>query len=195
MAKETIFDVASRTDLADMSRLLPRVLVGGLFVGHGLQKLAGLFGGGGPEGTGEMFESIGLRPGRTNALAAGTAETLGGGLLVLGLATPAAVAATSGVIVTAMRTVHAEKGFWVTEGGAEYTAVLLSTLFGIAERGPGPVSLDHVLGTERSGPRWALGAVTAGAIGSTVAIARARRRSPAAERAPGVGRERVPATA
>lgn len=162
----------------EKGRLLRRVLVGGLFVGHGLQKLAGIFGGGGPDGTGEMFESVGLRPGRTNAIAAGTAETIGGGLLVLGLATPVAVAATSGVMITAMRTVHARNGIWVTDGGAEYTAVLMSTLFAIAERGPGPVSLDRLLGTERTGPRWAFGAIAAGAAGSTAAIARARRQPP-----------------
>lgn len=180
MVNRALLTAVVRADAGDATRLLRRVLVGGLFVGHGLQKLAGLFGGGGPEGTGEMFESVGLRPGRANAIAAGTAETIGGGLLVLGLATPAAVAATSGVMITAMRQVHLDKGLWVTEGGAEYTAVLLSTLFAIAERGPGSMSLDRLLGTERAGVRWALGALAAGAAGSTAAIARARRRQNAA---------------
>jgi putative oxidoreductase len=176
MRLKTILDARRGADADDMSRLLRRVLVGGLFVGHGLQKLTGMFGGGGPKGTGEMFESVGLRPGKANAIAAGAAETIGGGLLVLGLATPAAVAATSGVMITAMRQVHLDKGIWVTEGGVEYTAVLLSTLFGIAERGPGLVSLDRLLGTERTGVGWALGALAAGAAASTAAVARARRR-------------------
>jgi putative oxidoreductase len=36
-----------------------RTIVGALFVGHGTQKLFGWFGGHGPEGTAQMFESIG----------------------------------------------------------------------------------------------------------------------------------------
>ena len=44
-------------------RLLARVTIGALFVGHGTQKLFGWFGGGGPEGTGKFFEELGLRPG------------------------------------------------------------------------------------------------------------------------------------
>ncbi|HEX4624455.1 MAG TPA: DoxX family membrane protein, partial [Solirubrobacteraceae bacterium] len=38
-----------------------RLVVCGLFVGHGLQKLKGWFGGHGPERTGEMFDGLGLR--------------------------------------------------------------------------------------------------------------------------------------
>ena len=48
-----------------------RLLIGGLFIGHGTQKLFGWFGGHGPEGTGQFFESLGLRPGKQNAIAAG----------------------------------------------------------------------------------------------------------------------------
>jgi putative oxidoreductase len=55
-------------------RLLARLTIGLLFVGHGTQKLFGWFGGGGPEETGQFFEQVGLRPGRRSALAAGTAE-------------------------------------------------------------------------------------------------------------------------
>jgi putative oxidoreductase len=39
-------------------------------------------------GTAGFFESIGLRPGRTAAVSAGTAEVAGGVLFALGLATP-----------------------------------------------------------------------------------------------------------
>lgn len=52
-------------------------------MGHGLQKLAGRFGGHGIAGTGQFFEGIGLRPGRAQATAAGISETAGGALLTL----------------------------------------------------------------------------------------------------------------
>ena len=61
-----------------LGKLVLRATLGGYFFGHGMQKLAGWFGGGGPERTGEMFEQAGLRPGRESALLAGAAEAGGG---------------------------------------------------------------------------------------------------------------------
>ena len=68
----------------DLGRTVVRGVVGPLFVGHGTQKLFGWFGGHGPEATGGFFESLGLRPGRRHALAAGGAETAAGVLITLG---------------------------------------------------------------------------------------------------------------
>jgi len=135
-----------------IGKLLLRATVGGYFVAHGLQKLTGSFGGDGPEGTGEFFESVGLRPGRESALLAGAAETGGGALLTLGLLTPAASGALAGVMTNAIRHVHAKNGLWVTDGGVEYPAVVLAVLAALAESGPGPLSLDAKLGTEFNGP-------------------------------------------
>src|SRR3954471_13598632 len=112
----------------DVGRLLFRGLAGGLFVGHGTQKLFGWFGGHGLEGTGQFMESLGLRPGKANALAAGAAETGGGLLLARGLATPLAAATLTGVMANAIRSVHAKNGPWVTEGGWEYTGVITASL-------------------------------------------------------------------
>jgi putative oxidoreductase len=149
-----------------LARLIVRIVIGGLFVGHGTQKLFGWFNGPGPENTGQFFESLGLRPGRRHAAAAGASEALGGALLAVGLMTPAAVAALSGVMITAIRKVHAKNGVWATEGGFEYNLVLLAALLAIAEEGPGPVSADARLGIGMSGPGWALAALGAGALGS-----------------------------
>src|SRR5581483_4934150 len=134
-----------------MGRLLMRITIGGYFMGHGLQKLVGWFGGQGPEGTGQFFEGVGLRPGRQQALAAGATETGGGALLALGLSTPAAVAALTAVIATAIRHVHWRNGPWNANQGYELNAVVVSALAALAETGPGPLSLDHALGTEVDG--------------------------------------------
>jgi putative oxidoreductase len=149
-----------------MVRLILRVLVGALFMGHGLQKLRGWFGGYGIEGTGQFFESVGLRPGKRHATAAGAAETAGGALLALGLLTPVASAALIGVMATAVKTVHMEKGPWVSDGGWEYNAVIIAALAALTETGPGAVSLDRTLGTELSGPFWAFAALAAGLGGA-----------------------------
>jgi putative oxidoreductase len=145
--------------------------MGLLFMGHGLQKLRGWFGGYGLEGTGQYFESVGMRPGRKHATAAGAAETTGGALLTLGLLTPVSAAALIGVMATAVKTVHLEKGPWVTDGGWEYNAFIVASLVALTAAGPGSMSLDDKLGIELSGPFWAFAALAAGVGGAAVNLA------------------------
>jgi putative oxidoreductase len=152
-----------------------RLLVGGLFMGHGLQKLIGWFGGPGPEGTGQMFESLGLRPGKVHAHAAGVAEAGGGALLATGLLTPLGTSMVTGSMTVAVHKVHWRNGVWITNQGFEYNAVLVAAALAIAAEGPGPLSLDHVLGTERSGIPVGLAAVAAGILGGAAVIALASR--------------------
>jgi putative oxidoreductase len=149
-----------------LGRLILRLIVGGYFFGHGTQKLFGWFGGYGPDGTGQFFESIGLRPGKRHALAAGAAEAGGGALLVAGAATPIAASVLTATMLTAINRVHLKNGPWVTNGGYEYNAVLIAAVLALAELGPGALSLDHALGQERSGLGWALAAAAIGAGGA-----------------------------
>ncbi len=101
---------------------LLRATIGGLFIGHGTQKLFGWFGGYGPDATGQAFEGMGLRrrASRTRWRRA-AAEAGGGALLALGLFTPLAGAALTGTMATAVATAHEPRGPWVTEGGAGST--------------------------------------------------------------------------
>jgi putative oxidoreductase len=145
-----------------------RWVIGLLFFGHGTQKLFGWFGGHGPEATAQFFETLGLRPGRRHATAAGAAEAGGGVLVALGLFTPAAAAALIGVMSTAIRKVHMKNGPWVTNGGYEYNLVLIAALVALADVGPGEASLDHALGLEIKGPLVALLALAGGVAGSAV---------------------------
>lgn len=150
-----------------VGKLVLRVTLGGYFFGHGMQKLAGWFGGGGPEGTGEMFEQAGLRPGRESALLAGAAEACGGALLALGLFTPVAASMLTGVMTNAIRHVHRQNGLWVNDGGVEYPVVIIAALAALADSGPGRFSLDEALGIRLRGPvvtALALGAGAAGAV-------------------------------
>jgi putative oxidoreductase len=155
-------------------RTVARTTIGALFIGHGTQKLFGWFGGGGLEGTGAHFEQAGLHPGRRNALAAGAAETGGGLLFALGAATPLAATALTGVMLTAIKTVHWPKGLWSSAGGYEYNLVLLAAVFGLTENGPGAWSIDGLLGRKRWGTLWALAALAAGAAGSAAVLAAAK---------------------
>jgi putative oxidoreductase len=155
-----------------IGRLLLRLTVGSLFFGHGTQKLFGWFGGHGLDATANMFDSIGMRPGQRNAVAAGLAEAGGGAGIALGLATPLSAATLTSVMLTAINRVHLKNGPWVTNGGYEYNIVLIAAVLALAEVGPGELSLDHLLGNERTGPTWALVALAlgvAGAIGAHIA--------------------------
>src|SRR5580692_7726877 len=90
-------------------RLLLRVSIGGFFMGHGLQKLFGWFGGHGLSATGAMFEQIGMRPGKRNAVLAGAAEAGGGAAIVAGAATPLAASVLVATMLTAIHRVHLSK--------------------------------------------------------------------------------------
>lgn len=158
-----------------LGRLVTRTVIGGLFIGHGTQKLFGWFGGPGPDGTQQMMASLDMRPTRRNALAAGWSETAGGALLVTGLATPLAAAGLIGTMVTAIRKVHLSNGPWAANGGYEYNVVLIAALAALVDGGPGALSLDRLLGVDDTDARWALTALALGAAASTAAIELGRR--------------------
>ncbi len=161
-----------------LGRFLLRLVVGGFFVGHGTQKLFGWFGGYGPDGTGQFFEGLGLRPGKRHAVAAGAAEAGGGALLVLGAGTPLAAAMLTATMLTAINRVHLPKGPWVSDGGYEYNLVLIASVLALAETGPGSPSIDHARGSEAYGPKWAAIALLLGVIGAAGAHAIAEAGAP-----------------
>ena len=165
------------------ARTLLRVTIGLLFIGHGTQKLFGWYGGGGLEKTSDGFESMGLYPGRENAIAGGGAEALGGAFLAAGLFTPVAVASLVGVMITAIRTVHLKNGPWSSNGGYEYNLVLIAALLAIAESGPGPLSFDAAVGHDSGSALEALGLLVAGAVGSFAVTEAGKRRAPAPQSA------------
>jgi len=141
-----------------VGRLAARVVIGGLFIGHGTQKLFGWFGGPGRSGTEAMMESLNLRP--------------------AGLATPAAAAGITGVMTTAVAKVHRPNGPWAANGGWEYNAVLVAAVTALAETGPGDLSLDHAFGVERRGWKWALAALATGVGTAALTMAAGGRGRP-----------------
>jgi putative oxidoreductase len=105
------------------------------------QKLFGWFGSHGLEGTGQFFESSGLRPGEEHARLAGAAEA-GGAMLALGFLTPLAASLLTGVMSVAFWNVHKDNGLWVTNNGYEYVLTIAALLFALTEAGPGGLALD-----------------------------------------------------
>jgi putative oxidoreductase len=152
----------------DVGMLLLRLVAGGLMIGHGTQKLFGWFGGHGVRGTAGWLESMGFRPSGPLAVATGTAEAVGGALLVMGFLTPLGAGAVAGVLFTAIVSVHWSHGMWNQNGGAEHPLMLATVALATTFVGPGRYSIDAAIGLDLAGPAWALGAlglaaVTAGA--------------------------------
>jgi putative oxidoreductase len=164
----------------DFGKLVVRLVVGGFFTAHGLQRLRGSFGGPGIEGTTQMMQALEMHPARRNAFAAALSETVGGAGIVLGAGTPFASAALIGTMATAIRKVHASNGPWNTSGGWEYNAVLMAVVAGLTNDGPGNLSFDALIGHRRWGLPWSLFALVAGIGGSAAAIELGRRSSPQA---------------
>jgi putative oxidoreductase len=154
----------------ELGLLVLRVVVGLLFMGHGSQKLFGMFGGYGIEGTGGFLEALGLRPGRVLAVGAGVAEVAGGALLALGLLTPFAAFLLIATMVVAIATVHWSNGVWSSEGGYEYNVVIIAALFAITATGPGDWSLDNALSIDANGTGWALASLGAGVLGGLLPV-------------------------
>lgn len=143
----------------DLGMLVLRAAVGGLLAAHGLQKLAGWWGGSGPAGNAEFLRSLGYRRPRILSWMHGGVETIAGLLLVLGLMTPIAAGAVIAVMLNAIIAVHAAKGLWSTDGGVEYPLVLAITAATLAMAGPGGFSLDRLVGLEVTATWAALGVI------------------------------------
>ncbi len=139
--------LATNGQLGSLALRLP---MGIIFMAHGAQKLFGLFGGYGLEGTGQWMASIGLEPGYLMALLAGSGEFFGGLAILLGLLTRPAAAVLAFTMVVAITSVHLGNGLFMSGNGYEFGLALLSGSVALALLGGGRWSLDRVLVSPRA---------------------------------------------
>ncbi|HMZ02064.1 MAG TPA: DoxX family protein [Burkholderiaceae bacterium] len=128
--------------------LVLRIAAGVIFAAHGAQKLFGLFGGYGLEGTGQWMESIGLAPGYLMALLAGSAEFFGGLAFLLGLLVRPSALVLAVTMAVAIATVHLEKGLFMANDGYEFGLALLAISVALVLSGGGRLSLDRAMGPQ-----------------------------------------------
>jgi putative oxidoreductase len=125
--------------------LVLRVIVGGLFLWHGIDKFdAGI------SMIEDMFTMWGVpAPGLTAPLTAAV-EIVAGVMLIVGLGTRLAAMALSVVAIGALIYVKQDLGIISSEPmpGAELDLALLGGLIAVIVLGPGRLSLDHQLGIE-----------------------------------------------
>ena len=123
----------------DTGLLLARLMLAVVFVFHGAQKLFGLFGGYGIEGTAGFMESIGMPFPVASALLAGGAEFFGGLALMSGLGQRLfSVPLVFTMLVAAF---SVGQGFDSQQGGMEYPLTLAVVTAGLGLLGPGRYAL------------------------------------------------------
>jgi putative oxidoreductase len=126
---------------------LLRITMGAVLFPHGCQKLFGWFGGAGLDRFAQTFGQLGYQPGWLWAILVGSTEALGGLLLAIGLFTrPAALAITIFMLNAIWWT--SRKGFFWTQGGAEYSIIILAVALVFLIRGGGACSVDRMIGRE-----------------------------------------------
>ena len=128
-----------------LSNFILRASLGVILAAHGAQKLFGWFGGYGLEGTGQWMTSIGLEPGYLMALLAGSAEFFGGIALIVGLLTRPAAIVSAFTMLVAMLSVHWSNGFFLSNGGIEFSLALMTASITVALQGAGKLSLDQLI--------------------------------------------------
>lgn len=126
--------------------LLFRVVLALILFAHATQKLVGWFGGNGLHKQGEIFATLGLRPGRAMVLAAGVSELLAAGLLLFGFLTPLGALVAAGTMAVAGATMQLNSGnFFNLGGGGEYPYVLAAVAAALGFTGAGAYSVDALL--------------------------------------------------
>ncbi|MEM1450444.1 MAG: DoxX family protein [Planctomycetota bacterium] len=123
----------------DLGLLVLRLMAGSVFVFHGAQKLFGLFGGYGIEGTAGWMESIGVPFPVASTVLAGSAEFVGGLAFLTGAFTRTLAVPLAFTMLVAGFSAHS--GFDVTQGGMEYPLTLAAVAVTIGLVGPGRLSL------------------------------------------------------
>jgi len=123
-----------------------RVALGGVILGHGLQKVFGWFGGYGITGTMGFFASVGM-PAPLGALVI-ISDFVGSLAIVGGLLTRFSAAAAFAVMLGATALVHWPNGFFMNWGGAphgegyEFHVLAMAMAASLVLSGGGRASLD-----------------------------------------------------
>lgn len=127
--------------LRDAALLIFRVVVGIIFVAHGYNTL---YMGGISHAYGQFSQWHVPQP-KLSVWVTALGELIGGAVLILGLLTSIVAGLLGLLMIGAGYFAHRHNGFFITQGGFEYVALLAASCLLIVIFGPGRASLDGVL--------------------------------------------------
>ncbi len=138
----------------NLAILVLRLVIGITFILHGGQKLFGLFGGDGLNGTAGFFASLGANPGSLWAVVVGVVEFFGGIALVVGLLSRLASLALIVDMVAAVIFFKVPSGFYFFEGphpSWEYNLTMIAALLVLVLIGAGRFSASRMVASNARG--------------------------------------------
>ena len=124
--------------------LLLRLGLAAVFVYHGLDLV-----GGPSDQWGAAWNTTPDAPAAPVQLAVAWGELIGGISLALGFLTRLAALGIGAIMAGAIRHVHLDHGFDITEGGYEYNIILIVMSACLILGGPGPVAVDRFFRLKR----------------------------------------------
>jgi putative oxidoreductase len=125
--------------LPNAGLLVLRIVIGVTFLAHGLDKLAD------PSGAEQLFASLSIPVPGVMAPFVAVTETVGGLMLIAGVATPLVGAALAIDMLVAYLTAKLGEGFFARKGGAELELLLGGGSLALVLTGAGRFSVDALL--------------------------------------------------
>jgi putative oxidoreductase len=165
--------VRDRRGTQDLGLLLLRLTVGALLIGHGLQKVFGLWGGPGFDGFEKSLTDMGFQHADILTYVAAGGQLAAGVLLVLGLFTPLAAAgalaySATGILADAMAAHEEARLASFLTDGHQYKVIFVCAIAAIILIGPGRYGFDAGRGWAR---RPFIGSFVAVLVGVGVGVA------------------------
>lgn len=151
----------------DIGLLLLRFAVGGVFFGHGMQKVFGFWGGPGIGGFAEFLGLLGFTQTTTLAWVTGITELVAGGFVVLGVLTPLAAAGLLAIMINVVLLKLGAGATFFLGAGLATNAVELEVVLGLAAAalvftGAGRIALERGRTWHRRPAPWGVLALLVG---------------------------------
>lgn len=129
----------------DAGLLLLRLVLGVIFIAHGLQKiLVDTI-----PGVAAGFGGMGIPAPEVAAVVVAGVEVVGGALLIVGLGTRIVAVLLTIAMAVALVLVHLSAGFFAADGGYEYVLLLAVASLALALTGPGRLAVDALIARRR----------------------------------------------
>lgn len=133
-----------KENVIDLALFILRVTVGAVFVVHGAQKLFGMYGGIGLEGTAKIIEGVGLPIPDILAAVWGFIEFAGGFFLIFGIIARWAASMILVTVIVHLWKINLAYGFSMQNGGIEHSLLLIGACMPLILLGGGSWSVWDV---------------------------------------------------